>query len=144
MLDIMYFLGLLVPACVVYGTVEMNRPILNEDGSPSGTFENLTLTQQQEQYDLLRWEDERTKPTWDELLAFIEANPIKPPLIDRLSAIVDTLSDEDQAKFSYVIAPAFVALTNDKPNVARLIISGAEVPVDLQELKDRILSEFYL
>lgn len=135
MFDVMYYLGLMVPGPIVGGTVDLERPI-------DGGFEILEEAEIRTQYEALRWDDPRDQPTWDELVAYAAAHPIKAPILERLAVIVDALSDEVQAQFGGTIAPAYVALTNGKVNVAKIMIQNLTVPSELEPVKMALLNEF--
>ena len=142
MIDVIYTLTNIMPTPLFGGCIDYERPVLNEDGSGTGQFVPVSDEDIKAQYDALRWEDSRPKPTWDELVAFAQANPPIPPLLDRLAAIVDQLSDDVQAQFGGVIAPAYVALQNNKPNVAKIMIQNLTVPDSLTSVKMALLAEF--
>lgn len=75
--------------------------------------------------------------------AFQEAvNTDQRTLLERLSGMVDALSDEVQAALSQAITGAYVALSNNRPNVAKIIVQNATIPPELEPLREAILAEF--
>jgi len=68
-MDVIHTLTTLVPSPLFGGCVDYERPILNEDGSGTGEFVPVSDEDVRTQYEALRWEDERPKPTWEQLEA---------------------------------------------------------------------------
>lgn len=72
-----------------------------------------------------------------------EALPIPlAPLIDRLKAIMFTLSDDVQAQFGEAAAAIDTALRNGKPSVARLELENLTLPSELEPVRQAMLEEF--
>lgn len=136
MIDIINALNNLRPGAAYEGCIEYERPT-----SP-GQFEKLSIIHIRDQYETLKWLDKRPKPTWDEIVTYNEHFPPQRPLLERLTALVSQLSDEEQLGMSGLISLVFVTLSTGNTTRARNLVSKAEIPSDLEPVRSIILEEF--
>ena len=95
-MDVAWTLQFLLPAPCFGGCIEYERPVQDENGQSTGEFYNLSDEEIKQQYENLRWEDERTKPSWDELLVAWPTAKVKmeePLLIQSVIAEMDAVFD---------------------------------------------------
>lgn len=65
-----------------------------------------------------------------------------PPLNDRLKAVFGSLEDTAAAAFLPIASGVEWALNNGKPEAAKALIKGTDVPAELEPVKAALLAEF--
>lgn len=128
---------------------------------PGPKYLGSCLDNQQASYDALLWQDERTKPTWAELLAaWPAAQKTMVPLLVRLTAIFDAIPTTDapvnvrayfrglegavkrclEAAIPDVEAAKFIIQTATLPGDTW--VSGYTLPTELAGFQQALLAEF--
>lgn len=75
--------------------------------------------------------------SWDGL------TPYKPlSLVENLKAVFDEQAQEVQVAFYAFVPQVLTALENNRPDIAQALIQSAEVPSELQAVKDALLNIF--
>lgn len=125
MTDIASVLDNLLPGAIYYGSLTANT---------------------EEAYDALNWQDDRPKPTWEE----IEAVEVKPPLAERLETIFisaiqgsdGVLTPEEEAGLFLIKTGITEMLKFNRFAAAQAMIEAAAIPEALEPVRAAMLAEF--
>ena len=140
MIDVIWTLQHLLPSPQFGGCIEYERPIQDENGVNTGEFYTFTEAEIQAQYNGLRWEDERVKPSWDDLIAAwpTAQSTINP--LEQLKELFKNLPVEVRASFSPIRSQVLAALNENDFELALYLINQVSVPTELQATKDQMIT----
>lgn len=108
---------------------------------PHAQYGGCLTANTQEEFDALRWEDDRPKPSWDVIVANAGYTPPL-SLVDQLKSDFTQLSPDQQGAFGPLAAAVFLYLSQDNPAAAKAVIEQASVPSELEPLRQAMLAKF--
>lgn len=139
MIDVIWILQHLLPSPQFGGCIEYERPIQDENGVNTGEFYTFTEDEVQAQYDVLRWEDSRIKPSWNDLVAAWPDAQLTIDPIGDLRALFKSLPVEERVAFSNDRDKILNALNEGDKELALALINNVQAPIDLQPTKDQMM-----